>query len=109
MDSDGNWAGEAGKDYNSGMFGKFSASRRFLVFSFLMLSLSAASLAYGQDTQKRGRKYKAPPPTARFEVTVVRATNGKPIENASVIFHPLEDGKNAGNMELKTNDEGKAV
>jgi hypothetical protein len=26
-----------------------------------------------------------------------------------VIFHPLEDGKNAGNMELKTNDEGKAV
>jgi hypothetical protein len=42
-------------------------------------------------------------------VTVVRATTGKPIENASVIFHPLEDGKNAGNMELKTNDEGKAV
>jgi len=40
---------------------------------------------------------------------VVRATNGKPVENASVIFHPLVDGHNDGNMELKTNDEGKAV
>jgi len=67
-------------------------------------------MALAQDASpKRGRKYKAPPPTARLEVTVVRATTGKPIENASVIFHPLEDGKNAGNMELKTNDEGKAV
>jgi hypothetical protein len=79
-----------------------------LVASFLLLALSVAAVAQ-TDTAKRGRKYKAPPPTSRFEVTVLRATNGKPIENASVIFHPLEDGHNNGNMELKTNDEGKAV
>jgi hypothetical protein len=42
-------------------------------------------------------------------VTVTRATNGKPVENASVIFHPLADGHDNGNMELKTNDEGKAT
>lgn len=84
-------------------------ARRLIVASLLVAGLSALSISQAQDTAKRGRKYKAPPPTAHFEVTVVRATNGKPVENASVIFHPLEDGKNAGNMELKTNDEGKAV
>ena len=68
-----------------------------------------STVAHAQDSTKRGRKYKAPPPTAHFEVTVIRATNGKPVENASVIFHPLVDGHNDGNMELKTNDEGKAA
>jgi hypothetical protein len=43
------------------------------------------------------------------EVTVVRATTGKPVENASVIFHPIVNGHDSGNMELKTNDEGKAI
>jgi hypothetical protein len=90
----------------------FAVFRRFAVASMLLASISAVSLVYAQDSQnapKRGRKYKAPPPTARFEVTVVRATTGKPVENASVIFHPLENGRDSGNMELKTNDEGKAV
>ena len=75
------------------------------------MALSIVSLVHAQDsaTAKRGRKYKAPPPTARFEVTVLRATTGKPVENASVIFHPLENGRDSGNMELKTNDDGKAV
>jgi hypothetical protein len=75
----------------------------------MLAALSAISVSQAQDTAKRGRKYKSPPPTAHFEVTVTRATNGKPVENASVIFHPLADGRDNGNMELKTNDEGKAV
>jgi hypothetical protein len=96
------------------MFRRFVSSRNritrhLIIGSLLIAGLSALSISQAQDTAKRGRKYKSPPPTAHFEVTVVRATNGKPVENASVIFHPLEDGKNAGNMELKTNDEGKAV
>ena len=74
-----------------------------------MAAVAVASMAHAQDTTKRGRKYKAPPPTSHVEVTVLRATNGKPVENASVIFHPLVDGRDNGNMELKTNDEGKAV
>ena len=62
-----------------------------------------------QDASKRGRKYKAPPPTARIEVTILRDVNGKPIENAAVIFHPMEGEKDKGNMELKTNEDGKAI
>ena len=64
-----------------------------------------------QDTSSgyRGRKYKAPPATSHIEVTVLRGNNGKPLENAAVIFHSLLDGKDEGNLEVKTNGEGKAV
>jgi len=55
------------------------------------------------------RKYKAPPPAARIEVTVVRDFNGKPIEDAHVIFHPIEGDKDKGYLELKSNEDGKAV
>ncbi|MDR3772872.1 MAG: hypothetical protein P4L26_05965 [Terracidiphilus sp.] len=75
------------------------------------LGLVTSSLtAHGQDeTSKRGRKYKSPPPTARIEVTILKDVNGKPIENAAVIFHPMEGEKDKGNMELKTNEDGKTV
>ncbi len=75
------------------------------------LGLVLSSLAAGaqQDASNRGRKYKSPPSTARIEVIVVRDSNGKPIENAAVIFHPMEGEKDKGNMELKTNEEGKAI
>jgi hypothetical protein len=67
-------------------------------------------VAHGQDdTKGRGRKYKLPPPTARIEVTILKDTNGKPIENAAVIFHPMVGQKDDGNMELKTNEDGKTV
>lgn len=80
----------------------------FLVAAIFLLAASCASFA--QDSSAgRGRKYKAPPPTGRIEVTILRDVDGKPIENASVIFHPLENGKDAGNMELKTNEDGKTV
>ena len=62
-----------------------------------------------QDNANRGRKYKPPPPSARIEVTVLRDATGKPIENASVIFHPMQGERDKGNMELKTNEDGKAI
>jgi len=72
-----------------------------------VFGLAVSSLAaFGQETQGRGRKYKVPPPTSRVEVTILRDVNGKPIENAAVIFHLVGD---KGNMELKTNEDGKAV
>ena len=73
--------------------------------------LAASSLAaHGQDdTSKRGRKYKSPPQTARIEITVLKDVNGKPIENAAVVFHPMEGEKDKGNMELKTNEDGKTI
>jgi len=74
-----------------------------------VLSLAGSLFISAQDAPRRGRKYKAPPPTTHMVVTVTRATTGKPVENASVIFHPIEDGKSAGNMELKTNDDGQTT
>src|ERR1035441_155034 len=72
----------------------------------LIVTLLAAN---AQDAPKRGRKYKSPPASARIEVTILRDVNGKPIENAAVIFHPMQGEKNTGNMELKTNEDGKAI
>jgi hypothetical protein len=83
---------------------------RLSVFAALLVVVFSSLVVGAQQTApKRGRKYKSPPPTARIEVTIVRDVNGKPIENASVIFHPLVGGKDAGNMELKTNEDGKSV
>jgi 5-hydroxyisourate hydrolase-like protein (transthyretin family) len=75
------------------------------------IGLAVSSLAaYGQsDTSHRGRKYKAPPATGRIEVTILKDVNGKPIENAAVIFHPMQGEKDEGNMELKTNEDGKTI
>lgn len=82
-------------------------ARKFSVLSFCLL-LGVPMLLHGQD-QRRGRKYTPPPPTCKITVTVTKATNGKPVENAGVVFHPIKDGKSDGNMELKTNEDGKAV
>jgi hypothetical protein len=83
--------------------------RVFAVLAALALSLTAISL-HAQDDSKRGRKFKSPPPTSKIEVTVLRDSSGRPIENASVIFHELDEhGKDEGNMELKTNEDGKTT
>jgi hypothetical protein len=75
----------------------------------LVLVLCALTASGQTDSTYRGRKYKAPPPTARIEITILRDVNGKPIENAAVIFHPIAGEVNKGNMELKTNEDGKTV
>jgi hypothetical protein len=74
------------------------------------LTLLAISLcAQDQDTDRRGRKYKAPPATSTIAVTIMRNFDGKPIENAAVVFHPMEGERDKGSMELKTNEDGKAT
>jgi hypothetical protein len=83
----------------------FRSHRRFLA-SVAVLWLAASIAVFPQDASHRGRKYKAPPPTSRIEVTILRNDDGKPIENAAVVFQ-LEGDK--GNMELKTNEDGKAL
>ncbi|MGA8743039.1 MAG: carboxypeptidase-like regulatory domain-containing protein [Terracidiphilus sp.] len=77
----------------------------FRSLAITLAVVSAVSLS-AQDSAHRGRKYKPPPPTSRIEVTVVRDSDSKPVENASVIFQ-LQGDK--GNMELKTNEDGKSV
>jgi hypothetical protein len=86
---------------------KDSILRRIPVLSLCLL-LGMPLLLSGQ-TMKRGRKYTPPPPTCKITVTVTKASNGKPVENAGVVFLPIKDGKGDGNMELKTNEDGKAV
>lgn len=75
----------------------------------LAVVLVATAMAQDQDSAQRGRKYKAPPPVSHVTVNVVRATTGKPVTDASVIFHPLRHGRDSGNMELKTDSDGKAI
>ena len=67
----------------------------------------ALTAAHGQDS--RGRKYKAPPETSHIEVLVLKDSNQKPVPNAAVIFHSIKDGKDEGNLEIKTDSEGKAI
>ena len=62
-----------------------------------------------QPPEKHGRKYKAPPETSHIEVTVLKDFNKKPIDGAHVILHPVKDGKDEGNLEIKTHQDGKVV
>lgn len=82
-----------------------SQKNRFFPLAVALLTIGSAFLS-AQDSSHRGRKYKAPPPTSRVEVTVLRADDAKPIENASVIFQLIGE---KGNMELKTNEDGKSI
>ncbi len=82
----------------------YSLRRLCIVMASFGLILGSASLQ-----AQRGRKYKAPPPSATIKVTVLKADNGKPITNAAVIFHPIEGDKDKGALELHTDDEGKAL
>ncbi len=87
--------------------------RASLPFCVLLASLSliagSCTLRAQNDDSHHGRKYKAPPPSATINVTVVRAYNGKPIPDAHVIFHPIQGDKDQGALELKTNEDGKAT
>jgi hypothetical protein len=83
---------------------------RTIAAGFLVsASLCAAAHAQDDSSLHRGRKYKAPPPTSHIEVVVLRGYNGKPIANAAVVFHSVKDDKDEGNLEVKTNEEGKAI
>jgi hypothetical protein len=93
--------------YNKRMLKKYS--RRLLVLSALVSALLFSFTSHAQkDTEQRGRKYVPPPATAHVAVAVVKDANGKPIENAAVIFHMIGE-RDKGNMELKTNELGKAI
>lgn len=82
-----------------------------LCFCVLVASIGFAlgPLALRAQDEHRGRKYKTPPPASHIEVTVLKDFNGKPILNAHVIFHPTEGDKDKGSLEVKTDEDGKAV
>ncbi len=74
----------------------------------LLASLAAVSAMSAQE-RAHGRKYKPPPATAHIVVTVEKGFNDKAIPNAAVIFHSTKDGRDNGNLELKTDPEGRAA
>jgi hypothetical protein len=75
------------------------------------LVVASSLFALGQDDSSvhRGRKYKAPPATSHIEVLVTKKFNGKPIMNAAVVFDSTLKGKEEGNLEVKTDPDGKAA
>lgn len=78
----------------------------------LSVTLLAAAVVVpraGASPQEHGRKYKPPPPTAHVVVTVVKGFNGKPFVNAGVVFRAFRDGKDDGNLEVKTDPDGHAT
>jgi hypothetical protein len=65
--------------------------------------------AAGAQQDAHGRKWKPLPPLAHIVVTVVKGFDGKPMPNAAVIFHSTMNGRDNGNLEVKTDPEGKAT
>ena len=81
---------------------------QFVLVLCVVLGLSLQT--FGQDAPaRRGRKYKAPPATSHIEVEVLKKSTGKPLMNAAVVFNPTMDGKDLGNLEVKTGPDGKAI
>jgi hypothetical protein len=74
--------------------------------STAVLLLAGFPLFCAGAYQRNGRKYTPPPATATIKVTVLRSTNGKPIPNAAVVFHPMEGERDKGALELKSNEDG---
>ena len=86
--------------------------RSLLRFSLVLAAFGLVLISTGaraQDDSGWGRKFKVPPPSSRIEVTILKADNGKPIGNAAVIFHPIQGDRNKGSLEVKSNEDGKAV
>jgi hypothetical protein len=77
--------------------------KNFVLGAFVLLMVAAAPFAVAQ-------KDKENEPTTWIYFTVVKEDNGKPVRNAAVIMHPVnEKGKQErGGLEVKTDSEGKA-
>src|SRR5579875_3597750 len=72
-------------------------------------SLLAAGIPVAGQNEVHGRKWQPPPATGHIVVQVEKEFNGKPLENAAVIFRSSKNGQDNGNLEIKTNSQGKAV
>jgi len=81
---------------------------KLAVLAALLPMVSRVAMGQQEEDEKHGRKYKPPVVVSKLDVTVVR-DNGKPIQNAAVIFRSIKDGEDKGNMEMKTDPQGKAT
>lgn len=81
---------------------------QFRVRTALIGWMTVSATLFAQNTI-HGRKYKPPPATTHIVVTVQKAFNSKPMPNAAVVFYSTKDGKDNGNLELKTDPDGRAA
>ncbi len=74
----------------------------------MILMSVVAALCIAASAQDKAKK-SDPEGSSNLKISIVKATNGKPIRNASVILHPVnKDGKqDKGGLNLKTDSEGK--
>ena len=72
-----------------------------MVAVLVMIGAAAVALA--------GNKPK-PPKSASLSFVVVRDSNGKPVRNAEIVLHPVDEKGNqkSEGLELKTHEDGKA-
>jgi hypothetical protein len=81
-----------------------------VVWSWCGLASVALGCVAGVAQQEQHmRGWKPLPPTSHIVVTVEKAFNDKPLVNAAVVFHALRDGRDDGNLEVKTDPEGRAT
>jgi hypothetical protein len=82
---------------------KMARMKKILGIGVALALLATSSAAFGQ-------KDKDNEPTSFIYFLVIKDDNGKPVRNAAVIMHAVDArGKQQrGDMELKTNPEGKA-
>jgi hypothetical protein len=74
------------------------------------LAMVAGMVSFaGAQQDDHGRKWKPLPPLSHIVVTVVKGFDGKPMPNAAVVFHATMNGRDDGNMEVKTDPDGKAT
>lgn len=75
-----------------------------------LIFAAIALLMLGSATMAVAQKDKDDEPTSWIYFTVIKDDNGKPVRNAAVIMHPVDEkGKQErGDLELKTDPEGRA-
>ncbi len=91
------------------IFASASLRARGFAVAGLICFFGTSSVALPGQTEKHGRKYQPPPATSHIVVTVLKNFNGKPMDSVAVIFHAVKNGKDTGNMEVKTNSQGEAT
>ena len=81
---------------------KMTYMKKTLLALVAVAVLVPASLAFGQKDKEEG-------PSSWIYFTVTKDDNGKPVRNAAVILHPVNDGgkQERGGLELKTDPDGK--
>jgi hypothetical protein len=75
----------------------------------LAMVLAMVSVAGAQQDVQHGRKWKPLPDLSHIVVTVVKGFDGNPMPNVAVVFHSTLNGRDNGNLEVKTDPEGKAT